>query len=59
MMHISAHPVLPKSQSDATLALLDGGIYIHTLSRQMGTIVLMLERHNSELTAAMAENRFT
>ncbi|NDD14982.1 MAG: integrase, partial [Betaproteobacteria bacterium] len=30
---------------------------IHTLSRQMGTSVAMLERHYSKLTATMAADR--
>ena len=30
------------------------GTDIHTLARQMGTSVLMLERHYSKLTATMA-----
>mgnify|MGYP006284927305 CR=1 FL=1 len=37
----------------ATLELLSG-TEIHTLARQMGTSVLMLERHYSKLTATMA-----
>ena len=38
----------------ATLALVSGDVDIHTLSRQMGTSVAMLERHYSKLTATMA-----
>jgi hypothetical protein len=30
---------------------------IHTLSKQMGTSVLMLERHYSKLTATMAADK--
>ena len=37
----------------ATMELL-AGTDIHTLARQMGTSVLMLERHYSKLTATMA-----
>ena len=37
----------------ATTELL-AGTDIHTLARQMGTSVLMLERHYSKLTATMA-----
>jgi len=37
----------------ATMELL-GGTDIHTLARQMGTSVLMLERHYSKLTATLA-----
>ena len=37
----------------ATVELL-AGTDIHTLARQMGTSVLMLERHYSKLTATMA-----
>ena len=40
----------------ATLELL-AGTDIHTLARQMGTSVLMLERHYSKLTATMAAGR--
>jgi integrase len=35
----------------------DSAIDIHTLSRQMGTSVSMLERHYSKLTATMAAAR--
>jgi hypothetical protein len=35
----------------------DIDIDIHTLSRQMGTSVAMLERHYSKLTATMAAAR--
>jgi hypothetical protein len=41
----------------ATLALVSGDVDIHTLSRQMGTSVAMLERHYSKLTATMAAAR--
>ena len=41
----------------ATLALFSGDVDIHTLSRQMGTSVTMLERHYSKLTATMAAAR--
>ena len=33
------------------------GTEIHTLARQMGTGVLMLERHYSELTATLAADK--
>jgi hypothetical protein len=33
------------------------GTDIHTLARQMGTSVTMLERHYSKLTATMAAER--
>jgi len=39
------------------LALVSGDVDIHTLSRQMGTSVAMLERHYSKLTATMAAAR--
>jgi integrase len=39
----------------ATQELL-AGTGIHTVTRQMGTSVLMLERHHSKLTATMAED---
>jgi integrase len=41
----------------ATLALLEGGTDIHTLSKQMGNSVAMIERHYSKLTATMAADR--
>ena len=41
----------------ATVALVSGEVDIHTLSRQMGTSVAMLERHYSKLTATMAASR--
>jgi len=40
----------------ATLDLL-AGTDIHTLARQMGTSVLMLERHYSKLTATLAADK--
>ena len=40
----------------ATLELA-GGTDIHTLARQMGTSVLMLERHYSKMTATMAAGK--
>ena len=41
----------------ATLALLNGGADIHTLSKQMGNSAAMIERHYSKLTATMAADR--
>jgi site-specific recombinase XerD len=41
----------------ATLALLEGGADIHTLSKQMGNSALMIQRHYSKLTATMAAER--
>jgi integrase len=41
----------------ATLALLDGGTDIHTLSKQMGNSAAMIERHYSKLTATLAADR--
>jgi integrase len=38
----------------ATLELLENSTDIHTLARQMGNSVLMIERHYSKLTATMA-----
>ena len=38
----------------ATLELLENSTDIHTLARQMGNSVLMLERHYSKLTATLA-----
>jgi integrase len=40
----------------ATLELL-AGTDIHTLARQMGTSVMMLERHYSKLTATLAADK--
>ena len=40
----------------ATVELLVGA-YIHTLAKQMGTSVAMLERHYSKLTATLAAGR--
>ena len=40
----------------ATAELL-AGTDIHTLAKQMGTSVLMLERHYSKLTATMAADK--
>lgn len=41
----------------ATLALMDDAVDIHTLARQMGTSVGMLEKHYSKLTATMAAEK--
>jgi integrase len=41
----------------ATLALLEGGTDIHTLSKQMGNSAAMIERHYSKLTATMAADK--
>lgn len=41
----------------ATLALLEGGTDIHTLSQQMGNSAAMIERHYSKLKATMAAVR--
>ena len=41
----------------ATLALAHDKVHIHTLAKQMGTSVLMLERHYSKLTATMAADK--
>ena len=43
----------------ATLALMDDAIDIHTLARQMGTSVGMLEKHYSKLTATMAAEKLS
>ena len=43
--------------SGVLLASDDSAIDKHTLSRQMGTSVAMLERHYSKLTATMAAKR--
>lgn len=41
----------------ATLELLEKGTDIHTLAKQMGNSVAMLEKHYSKLTATMAAER--
>ena len=41
----------------ATLALLRNEVDIHTLSKQLGNSVLMIERYYSKLTATMAADR--
>ena len=41
----------------ATLELIENSTDIHTLARQMGNSVLMIERHYSKLTATMAAGR--
>ena len=41
----------------ATLAMTDVAVDIHTLARQMGTSVAMLEKHYSKLTATMAAEK--
>jgi len=41
----------------ATLELLSGEVDIHTLAKQMGNSVAMIERHYSKLTATMAAER--
>lgn len=40
----------------ATFALA-GGVDIHTLAKQMGTSVGMIEKHYSKMTATMAADR--
>jgi integrase len=41
----------------ATLSMVDNNIDIHTLAKQMGTSVTMLERHYSKMTATLAAER--
>lgn len=41
----------------ATMSLMDGQMDMHTLAKQMGTSVGMLEQHYSKLTATMAADR--
>ncbi len=43
--------------SYATMSLLDGHLDMHTLARQMGTSIGMLEQHYSKMTATMAADR--
>ena len=43
----------------ATFALINDGIDIHTLARQMGTSVGMIERHYSHLTPRMKKDALT
>lgn len=41
----------------ATLSLMDGQMDMHTLAKQMGTSIAMLEQHYSKMTATMAAER--
>ena len=41
----------------ATMALIEGNMDVHTLAKQMGTSVGMLERHYSKMTATLAAER--
>lgn len=43
----------------ATLELIENRTDIHTLAKQMGNSVAMIERHYSKLTATMAAKRLT
>ena len=43
--------------SYATMSLMDGHLDMHTLARQMGTSIGMLEQHYSKMTATMAADR--
>jgi len=41
----------------ATLELIENRTDLHTLAKQMGNSVAMIERHYSKLTATMAADR--
>jgi len=43
--------------SYATMSLMDGQMDMHTLAKQMGTSIAMLEQHYSKMTATMAAER--
>jgi integrase len=43
----------------ATFALINDGMDIHALARQMGTSIGMIERHYSHLTPRMKKDMFT
>jgi integrase len=43
----------------ATLAMLENNIDIHTLAKQMGTSMTMLEKHYSKMTATLAAERLS
>jgi integrase len=43
--------------SYATMSLMDGQMDMHTLAKQMGTSIGMLEQHYSKMTATMAADR--
>jgi len=43
----------------ATLALISGDMDIHTLAKQMGTSVGMIEKHYSKMTATLAADRLS
>jgi integrase len=44
-------------QTYATLELIENRTDLHTLAKQMGNSVAMIERHYSKLTATMAADR--
>lgn len=43
----------------ATLAMVNNNVDIHTLAKQMGTSVTMLEKHYSKMTATLAAERLS
>jgi integrase len=43
----------------ATFALVNDGMDIHALAKQMGTSIGMIERHYSHLTPRMKKDMFT
>jgi hypothetical protein len=45
------------TKNQVSSALTDGTMDVHTLSKQMGTSVGMIEKHYSKLTATMAADR--
>ena len=48
------NPTLYSLRNSYATQELFAGTDIHTLAKQMGTSMMMLERHNSKLTATMA-----
>jgi integrase len=39
------------------MSLMDGQVDMHTLAKQMGTTIGMLEQHYNKMTATMAADR--
>jgi hypothetical protein len=52
-------PELNRDKTNATFALVNDGMDIHALAKQMGTSIGMIERHYSHLTPRMKKDMFT
>jgi hypothetical protein len=46
-----------QQQHQPLMSLMDGQMDMHTLAKQMGTSIGMLEQHYSKMTATMAADR--